>query len=588
MQPKYVEDISFLEQRIKNNPESMMFARLADRYLDNNQTDKAIELCEQGLEIHPNYASAYYILAKCFASKKEYDEAERRLKRVIKLEPKYLSAHKLYADILAEQGWTKSSEMALKKVSEIDPFFEYNGSGGGQEAFFEPSYGEKEEYPEPGTSEQPDSSFDFPFETQDREYTDQFQDPDTGTGMELDEEPQLEPAPKEQPESGEPLEFETPEPKTSSFEPPDAGSESSRETLDSDLDEDRFETPLAEPTFETKAVNDEDILTDLKGSDEIEYQPDEFEEEETRFSEILDDIFRPSLQEEEEGMDASRENIRSHFEPDSSEPETGLDESTLEEPSTEESLFQQSKDPDSQESPREQESVPPQTPPRQEIPESPEPPQREQESVQPPEPSEPLPTPFDFDEKTFKQEQDDEPLSFDSETPFESPASEHREPEPPESHESDIRDSIEPTTLDDDNFEGISIDDSFDEQEAEFSDFLSSLEYEEDDLPVDRGSDSDSIEESKTESHFESESQSHTLRPSETSGSQTPPSEMSAEPSKDKFVTPTLGEIYAAQGQYEKAIDVFELLSNKHPDNEWYHTKLDFLRKKLKEEKGRD
>jgi tetratricopeptide (TPR) repeat protein len=41
---------------------------------------------------------------------------------------------------------------------------------------------------------------------------------------------------------------------------------------------------------------------------------------------------------------------------------------------------------------------------------------------------------------------------------------------------------------------------------------------------------------------------------------------------KEKFVTPTLGEIYAAQGQYEKAIDVFEMLSKRHPENEWYQT----------------
>ncbi len=582
MQAKYAEDISFLEQRIKNNPESMLFARLADRYLNNNQTDKAIELCEQGLEIHPNYASAYYILAKCFASKKEYDEAERRLKRVIKLEPKCLSAHKLYADILAEQGWTKSSEMALKKVSQIDPFFEYNGSdGGGHESFFEPSYGENEEPSEPVISDPSDSAFDVPFETQDQEYADQFQDLETGK-TNFDEKPPLEPMPGEQMESGEPQESETPEPRTSSFEAPDTSSESSREALESDIDEDRFETPLAEPAFETKAVNDEDILTDLKGSDEIEYQPDEFEEEETRFSEILDDIFRPSLQEEEEGMDATRENIRSHFKPQPPEPETGGEEPTPEEPTQEEPtpeqpildspFFPQVEEPDSQESPRQQESVPPQ-----------EPPQQEQEPVQPPERSEPLSTPFDFDEDTFKQEQDDEPLSFDSETPFESQTAEHREPEPsepPERQDSDTLDSIESATLDD-SFEGISIDDSFDEQEAEFSDFLSSLEYEENDLSTDRESDSDLRQESKPES------ESFTHRPSEPSGSQKLPSQISTEPSKDKFVTPTLGEIYAAQGQYEKAIDVFELLSNKHPDNEWYHTKLDFLRKKLKEEKGR-
>lgn len=54
---------------------------------------------------------------------------------------------------------------------------------------------------------------------------------------------------------------------------------------------------------------------------------------------------------------------------------------------------------------------------------------------------------------------------------------------------------------------------------------------------------------------------------------------------KEKFVTPTLGEIYAAQGQYVKAIGVFEMLLKKNPENQWYRTKLDYLRKRLDEEK---
>jgi len=58
-----------------------------------------------------------------------------------------------------------------------------------------------------------------------------------------------------------------------------------------------------------------------------------------------------------------------------------------------------------------------------------------------------------------------------------------------------------------------------------------------------------------------------------------------AEKPKEKFVTPTLGEIYAAQGQYAKAISVFELLLKKSPDNEWYKTKLEYLKKKSQENK---
>ncbi len=52
---------------------------------------------------------------------------------------------------------------------------------------------------------------------------------------------------------------------------------------------------------------------------------------------------------------------------------------------------------------------------------------------------------------------------------------------------------------------------------------------------------------------------------------------------RDKIVTPTLGEIYAAQGQYAKAIGVFELLSKKDPTNRNYRDKIDYLKKRLQE-----
>ncbi|MBN2088670.1 tetratricopeptide repeat protein [candidate division KSB1 bacterium] len=52
---------------------------------------------------------------------------------------------------------------------------------------------------------------------------------------------------------------------------------------------------------------------------------------------------------------------------------------------------------------------------------------------------------------------------------------------------------------------------------------------------------------------------------------------------KEKIVTPTLGEIYAAQGQYAKAIGVFEILRKKEPNNPAYIDKIRYLKKNLEE-----
>jgi hypothetical protein len=56
--------------------------------------------------------------------------------------------------------------------------------------------------------------------------------------------------------------------------------------------------------------------------------------------------------------------------------------------------------------------------------------------------------------------------------------------------------------------------------------------------------------------------------------------------SKGKIYTPTLGEIYAAQGQYAKAIIVYETLIKNNPENVGYRQKLEFLKKKLAEQEN--
>lgn len=58
-----------------------------------------------------------------------------------------------------------------------------------------------------------------------------------------------------------------------------------------------------------------------------------------------------------------------------------------------------------------------------------------------------------------------------------------------------------------------------------------------------------------------------------------------AKSKEEKIVTPTLGEIYAAQAQYGKAINVFEILRKKEPNNPAYIEKIKYLKRKLDESK---
>ncbi|MEE4311806.1 MAG: hypothetical protein V2J62_08025 [candidate division KSB1 bacterium] len=115
------EDIRYLEGKLKGNPNSILFARLADNYLSINRVDEAIELCEKGIINHPYYITGHYILSKCYLYQRKYDEAQKELKRVILFDPHYIAAHRDFAQLMRTIGWESSAESSYYKILEVDP-----------------------------------------------------------------------------------------------------------------------------------------------------------------------------------------------------------------------------------------------------------------------------------------------------------------------------------------------------------------------------------------------------------------------------------------------------------------------------------
>ena len=53
-----------------------------------------------------------------------------------------------------------------------------------------------------------------------------------------------------------------------------------------------------------------------------------------------------------------------------------------------------------------------------------------------------------------------------------------------------------------------------------------------------------------------------------------------------KILTPTLGEIYIAQGQFDKALEVYRNLLEMHPNEKKYQEKIAILQEKIKDMKS--
>jgi len=85
-------------RRFQEDPTSRVFAPLAEAYRRLGRVDEAIEICQEGLEHHPDFHGGRVALAKCFLDKQRYAEAKVALERVVQSVPENLLAQRLLGD----------------------------------------------------------------------------------------------------------------------------------------------------------------------------------------------------------------------------------------------------------------------------------------------------------------------------------------------------------------------------------------------------------------------------------------------------------------------------------------------------------
>ncbi len=116
--------IQYLENRVKDNPNSILFARLADYYLKENRFDEAIELCKNGIEHNPEYITGNYVLGKAYLAIEDWEKAESEFKKVLSYDRHYISAYKQLGDLMLKMGWENKATIYYKDILNIDPLTE--------------------------------------------------------------------------------------------------------------------------------------------------------------------------------------------------------------------------------------------------------------------------------------------------------------------------------------------------------------------------------------------------------------------------------------------------------------------------------
>lgn len=103
-------DLDFLSQRLSDNPQSPLFARLADIYVTRGQFDEALRLCERGVVSFPSYPSGFLVLGRCYLGLNQPPRALEVFRKALFLSPFNQLARKYVGELAQASAQSMGSE----------------------------------------------------------------------------------------------------------------------------------------------------------------------------------------------------------------------------------------------------------------------------------------------------------------------------------------------------------------------------------------------------------------------------------------------------------------------------------------------
>lgn len=114
-------EITELKKKLEENPDSLVFAPLADAYRKQGSLEEAFNVCKRGLAKHPTYTSARVVLGRIYQEKGSREEAAAEFKKVLEIDPENLMAHSLLGAIYIQKGDYQSAIEEYQKVLTLNP-----------------------------------------------------------------------------------------------------------------------------------------------------------------------------------------------------------------------------------------------------------------------------------------------------------------------------------------------------------------------------------------------------------------------------------------------------------------------------------
>lgn len=121
MPPVNPEFIERYQLAFQQDPNSKVFAPLAEAYRKMGLLEEAHRICDIGVQKHPNFPSGRVALAKILIEKKLYKQAIEQLKVAVELSPENILGHSLLGESYMQVREMKLALKAFKMVLFLNP-----------------------------------------------------------------------------------------------------------------------------------------------------------------------------------------------------------------------------------------------------------------------------------------------------------------------------------------------------------------------------------------------------------------------------------------------------------------------------------
>lgn len=114
-------EINELKTKLSENPDSLLFAPLAEAYRKQGNLEEALATCRKGLEKHPNHTSARVVLGRVYQQQGKIDAAAAEFKKAIEIDAENMTAHTLLGALYLDRDDHQAAIEEFQKVLVLNP-----------------------------------------------------------------------------------------------------------------------------------------------------------------------------------------------------------------------------------------------------------------------------------------------------------------------------------------------------------------------------------------------------------------------------------------------------------------------------------